>query len=59
SDGANKAGQFDFTAIDIEYAATGLISTKANKVADKCFINGQLMIIKNDAIYNYQGQLVK
>ncbi len=55
SDGANKAGQFDFTAIDIEYAATGLISTKANKVADKCFINGQLMIIKDGKQYNVLG----
>ena len=55
SDGATKAGQFDFTAIDIEYAATGLISTKANKVADKCFINGQLMIIKDGKQYNVLG----
>lgn len=55
SDGKTKAGQFDFTAIDIEYAATGLISTKANKVADKCFINGQLMIIKDGKQYNVLG----
>lgn len=55
SDGATKAGQFDFTAIDIEYAATGLIPTKANKVADKCFINGQLMIIKDGKQYNVLG----
>lgn len=52
-------GQFDFTSIDIEGGVTGLISTKVNKVASKCLINGQLMIIKNDAIYNFQGNLVK
>lgn len=59
SDGKDKAGQFDFTSIDIEGGVTGLISNKVNKVASKCLINGQLMIIKNDAIYNFQGNLVK
>lgn len=59
SDGKDKAGQFDFTSIDIEGGVSGLISTKAEKVASKCLINGQLMIIKNDAIYNFQGNLVK
>lgn len=59
SDGKDKAGQFDFTSLDVEGGVTGLISTKVNKVASKCLINGQLMIIKNDAIYNFQGNLVK
>ncbi len=52
-------GQFDFTSIDIDGGVTGLISNKAVKVASKCLINGQLMIIKNDAIYNFLGNLVK
>ncbi len=55
SDGANKAGQFDFTSIDIEGAASGLISTTAHKVVNKCLVNGQLMIIKEGKQYNVLG----
>mgnify|MGYP003291979546 CR=1 FL=1 len=55
SDGKTKAGQFDFTSIDIDGGVTGLISTKVNKVASKCLINGQLLILKDDKQYNVLG----
>lgn len=55
SDGKTKAGQFDFTSIDIDGGVTGLISTKVNKVASKCLIDGQLLILKDDKQYNVLG----
>ena len=55
SDGKTKAGQFDFTSIDIDGGVTGLISTKAEKAAAKCLIDGQLLILKDDKQYNVLG----
>lgn len=55
SDGKDKAGQFCFTSLDVEGGVTGLVSTKVNKVASKCLINGQLMIIKEGKQFNMLG----
>ncbi len=56
SDGATKAGQFDFTAIDIEsgdYSA--LDNVNAETKAVKTMVNGQLIIKANGVRYNVLG----
>ncbi len=44
---------------DNENTATGVDNTDAQKMATKLIKDGHLYIIKNDAYYNAQGQIVK
>lgn len=60
SDETTKAGQFDFTSLDITLAGSGLMETSEFKVQNTKFVlNGQFVILKNGVLYNAQGQVVK
>ncbi|MBQ0077008.1 MAG: hypothetical protein KBS69_07735, partial [Bacteroidales bacterium] len=58
SDGATKAGQFDFTSIDIVNPATGLFDVNVNANVNKFMYNGNVMINVNGVIYNVLGAKV-
>lgn len=55
SDGATKAGQFDFTSIDIVTATTGLQDLRLNDNVKKFMYKGQLYIRKSGKNYNVLG----
>lgn len=59
SDGATKAGQFDFTSIDIVNPATGLFDINVNANVNKFMYNGNVMINVNGVIYNVLGAEIK
>lgn len=57
---STKAGQFDFTSIDITLSdPAGLNAVMNNESVSKFIMNGKLFIQKNGVIYNAQGQIVK
>ncbi len=58
SDGDSKAGQFDFTSIDIVGVYTGLQDLQLNNNVKKFMYNGNVMINANGVIYNVIGAKV-
>ncbi len=58
SDEPTKAGQFDFTSIDIVNPATGLFDVNVNANVNKFMYNGNVMINVNGVIYNVLGAKV-
>ncbi len=55
---STKAGQFDFTSIDIVTTATGLQDLRLNDNVKKFMYNGNVMINVNGVIYNVMGAKV-
>ncbi|MCQ2327988.1 MAG: choice-of-anchor J domain-containing protein [Paludibacteraceae bacterium] len=58
TDAPSKAGQFDFTSIDIVNPATGLFDVNVNANVNKFMYNGNVMINVNGVIYNVLGAKV-
>ncbi|MCQ2340658.1 MAG: hypothetical protein MJZ79_07795 [Paludibacteraceae bacterium] len=58
TDAPSKAGQFDFTSIDIVTAATGLQDLRLNDNVKKFMYKGNVMINVNGVIYNVMGAKV-
>lgn len=55
TDAPTKAGQFDFTSIDIVNPATGLFDVNVNANVNKFMYNGHLYIRKGGKTYNAVG----
>ncbi|MCQ2330821.1 MAG: hypothetical protein MJZ55_02410 [Paludibacteraceae bacterium] len=59
SDGPTKAGQFDFTSIDIVIPTTGLLPVMMNDHIKTFMYEGKMFINANGSIYDMQGNKIR